>query len=777
MNFLSSDPERNYLYTDKSRPMKLLKKPLCTNALVAPDARALVSLAVAILMALPSFSQEASGPVDLVNPRIGGISHVLMPTFPTVHRPYGMVRFYPVTSPGVSDSYLGGRIHGFPLNRPEHRGRAAITVMPLMGTGALQNRDLSSAFDHDFEKVTPYLYSVLLENSGITVDFAPTRRCGFFQFTPETTDELVLVFQTTDDGNFELKNAQNLVGGEAFNGIREYVNIWFNRPVKQSGYIDPGGKIVNKSKAKGKGLKFFVVFNGSEQVKMNYGISWIDESQAGKNLLQEIPGWDFNKVVSDGRDDWNHELGKIRVKGGTDDQRITFYTALYRCMERMVNINEYGRYFSAYNKKVVKTTHDFYVDDWSWDTFRTLHPLRFLISPERETDMIRSYILMGEQSGWMPTFPQVSGDAKCMIGHHQAAIIADAWMKGIRGYDLQRAYKLLRKNAMEGTMIPWQEGPATELDKFYREKGWFPALTPGETETVKQVSSFEKRQAVAVTLEHAYDDWCLAQLAGQLKLTEDEKLFSTRSGNYKFVFNPATGFMSPRKADGSWVEPFDPKTSGGTGCRDYFAEINSWNYSWFVPHDIDNLISMMGGTAKFTARLDQLFEEPLNGYAKWTTFSNQPDASGNVGQFVMGNEPGFHVPYLYVYAGEAWKTQKRIRQLMDAWFRNDPMGICGDEDGGGLSSWYVFSAMGFYPMTPGKPEYVIGSPIFEEVAMDLGGGKVLRIKAQGSSAQNKYVHGVTVNGQPVTGYRFSHKDIAEGGTIVLEMVNRPMMEN
>jgi predicted alpha-1,2-mannosidase len=737
--------------------------------------RSVLFLFITVLISQPLISQEAASPADLVNPRIGGISHVLMPTFPTVHRPYGMVRFFPVTSPGVSDSYLGGRIYGFPLNQPEHRGRAAITVMPASGLESLQKPDLSSAFDHDFEKVTPFSYNVLLDDVNITVDFTPTDRCGFYQFSPESTKDLVLVFQTADEGSFDLKNEQNLLGSEAFSGIRQYVNIWFNRPVKQSGYVDASGTIVSKSKVKGKNIKYFVVFNGAEMVKMNYGISWIDENQAGRNLLQEIPGWDFNGIVEKGRDAWNRELLKIKVKGGTENQRITFYTALYRSMERMVNINEYGRYFSAYNKKTVKTTHNFYVDDWSWDTFRTLHPLRFLISPDREADMIKSYILMGEQSGWMPTFPQVSGDAKCMIGHHQAAIIADAWMKGIRGFDLPRAYKLLKKNAMEGTMIPWQEGPATELDEFYRSKGWFPALAPGEAETVKQVGPFEKRQAVAVTMEESYDDWCLAQLAGEMKQAEDQKLFLARSRNYINVFNPATGFMSPKKADGTWVEPFDPKISGGTGCRDYFAEINSWNYSWFVPHDIDNLISMMGGKEKFTARLDQLFEESLNGYAKWTTISTQPDASGIVGQFVMGNEPGFHVPYLYVFADKAWKTQKRVRQLMDAWFRNDVMGICGDEDGGALSSWFVFSAMGFYPMTPGKPEYVIGSPLFEEVTIDLGNGKELRIKAQGASAQNKYVTGITVNGQPVTNFRFSHKDIAEGGTVVLEMAARPLL--
>lgn len=734
----------------------------------------ILALIPALILPFSLTAQEPSNPVDLVNPHIGGIAHVLMPTFPTVHRPYGMLRFYPVTSPGIPDSYLAGRIYGFPLNRPEHRGRAVITVMPVSGINQVTKSDLSSSFDRDFEKVTPYHYQVLLDNGYITVDFAPTERCGFFQFSPESTKELVLVFQTIEDGTFNLKGNQNLIGEESVKSATQHVNIWFNRPVEQSGYVDEDGNIVEKKKTKGKGIRYFVAFSGSEQVKMNYGISWVNQTQAARSLIQEIPGWDFNKTIRDGRNAWNAELGKIRIKGGTHDQQVTFYTALYRSMERMVNINENGRYYSAYNKKNNKTTHNVYVDDWSWDTFRTLHPLRFLISPDREADMIKSYILMGEQSGWMPTFPQITGDAKCMIGHHQAAIIADAWMKGIRGFDLPRAYKLLRKNAMEGTMIPWQEGPATELDRFYREKGWFPALAPGEPETVKEVATFEKRQAVAVTLEHAYDDWCLAQLANELNHTEDRDVLLARAKNYQNVFNPETGFMSPRKADGSWVEPFDPKTSEGPGCREYFAEVNSWNYSWFVPHDIDNLITLMGGREAFVSRLDQLFEESLTGYAKWGTFKEQPDATGLVGQFVMGNEPGFHVPYLYVYAGEPWKTQHRIRQLMDAWFRNDVMGICGDEDGGGLSSWYVFSAMGFYPMTPGRPEYVIGSPLFEEVTITLGKGKELVIKAPGVSAQNKYVHGVTVNGEAAGNLRFSHAAIADGGTILLDLGSRPL---
>jgi len=707
--------------------------------------------------------------VDLVNPRIGNISHVLMPTFPTVHRPYGMIRFWPVTTPGLVDTYLADRIYAFPLNRPEHRGGPAITVMPYKGKKSLLKKNDGAEFDHDFETVSPYYYSVQLDEMEMKVEFTPTERCAFFSFSSANTEDLVLLFNTDDVSRFQLKGVQNLTGYETYKGVRQYVNIFFNHRIKETGYINEEGRLVKAKTARGNNLKYYVVFDGSVEVIMNYAISWISTKQAGRNLLKENPGWNFQQTVDAGANAWNAELGKIKVKGGTMDQRVTFYTALYRTMERMININEYGKYFSAYDGKVHKTASDFYVDDWSWDTYRSLHPLRFLIAPGRERDMLRSYILMYSQSGWMPAFPQIYGDAKCMIGHHQAAIFADAWTKGIHSFSKSKAYAGLRKNAFQGTMVPWSEGPATKLDTFYRDNGYFPALSPGEPELEKSVSKFEKRQSVAVTLEHAYDDWCLAQLAETWGYDEDTAILKKRADNFKNVYNPETGFMSPKMENGEWVDPFDPKTSGGVGCRDYFAEVNSWNYTWSVQHDIPALIELMGGNEAFVAKLDQLFSESLSGYAKWGTLKDQPDASGLTGQFVMGNEQGFHVPYLYTLAGQPWKTQKRVRQLMDAWFRNDLMGICGDEDGGGLSSWYVFSAMGFYPVTPGKAEYVLGSPIFEEIKIDLGKGKFFTIKAPFVSKQNKYIQSVTLNGEKQEGYLLSHKAISEGGTLVLDM--------
>ncbi len=731
----------------------------------------ILSIIVASLLLIPSlYAQDQEGDlVDLVNPRIGNVSHVLMPTFPTVHRPYGMIRFWPVTNPGLVDPYLATRIYGFPLNRPVHRGGPAMTFMPYMGKEDLTLDSRGSEFDKDFETITPYYYSVQLDDLDMKVEFAPTERCAFFVFSPARSDQLVLLFEAKDDSRFQVKGTQNLTAYDTFMGVKQHTNIFFNHPILESGYINDAGELIKSKKAKGNGLRFYVVFDGSVQVMMNYALSWIDEKQAGRNLLKENPGWDFQKVINGGIAAWNKSLGKIQVKGGSLDQRVTFYTALYRSMERMVNINEYGRYFSAYDGKVHKTNHDFYVDDWSWDTYRSLHPLRFLIDRDREQDMLRSYILMYEQSGWMPTFPQIYGDAKCMIGHHQAAMFADAWAKGIRSFSKGKAYAGLRKNAFEGTMLPWKEGPATELDEFYRSNGYFPAIHENEIETVEAVHGYERRQAVAVTLEHAYNDWCLAQLATAWDHPEDAETLMQRSKNYQHVFNPDIGFMAPKRADGSWVEPFDPKRSGGDGCRAYFAEVNSWNYSWSVQHDIPGLIELMGGAQKFTERLDALFTESLIGYAKWGTFQHQPDATGLTGQFVMGNEPGFHVPYLYTLAGQPWKTQKRVRQLMDTWFRNDIMGIAGDEDGGSLSSWFVFSAMGFYPVTPGKPEYVIGSPIFEEIQIELDNGKYFTIKAPFVSAQNKYVQSISLNGELTDSHILQHEAILDGGTLILDM--------
>ena len=546
-------------------------------------------------------------------------------------------------------------------------------------------------------------------------------------------------------------------------GVRSYFHAEFSKPI--AGHVERFGN----------SLSFATDFatRAGEQIEVRVGISYISAEQAKKNLEREIAKATFDQVKARTRAAWNRALSTILVTGGTERQRTIFYTALYRTLCRMTDITEDGRYYSGYDHQVHQADgHDFYVDDGLWDTYRSAHPLSLLIETARQMDMVRSYIRMYEQSGWMPSFPSIGGDRAVMIGHHSTALIADAYTKGYRDFDVEQAYAGMKKNAMEATMLPWRRGPMTPLDKVYLEKGFFPALAKGETESVREVHPSEHRQAVSVTLENCYDDWCLSQVAKGLGKQDDYAYFMKRAHNYANVFNQQTGFMEPKTADGNWVEGFDPKLGGGQGGRAWFAECNSWVYTWHVQHDPAGLMALMGGREKFAAKLDQLFvEQP--GTSKFAFLGQFPDMTGLIGMYPQGNEPAFHIPYLYDYCGQPWKTQRRVREIMDVWYGDGPLGICGDEDGGAMSSWYVLSAMGFYPVSPGQPAYEIGSPLFAETRITLDRGKVFTIIARGVSAQNKYVQSATLNGKPWDKAWFAHSDLAGGGTLVLAMGPKP----
>src|SRR6187402_1810701 len=318
------------------------------------------------------------------------------------------------------------------------------------------------------------------------------------------------------------------------------------------------------------------------------------------------------------------------------------------------------------------------------------------------------------------------------------------------------------ENALERTHLPWTRGEATDLDRFYQKSGFFPALAKGEKEKETRVHPYEGRQASSVTLENAYDDWCIAQLAKALGHEDVSQKFLKRAGNYALLFNPATGFIEAKSQNGKWIEGFDPKLGGGQGGRAYFAEVNSYVDTFHVQHDPAGLMKLMGGREKFVARLDGLFQEPL-GTSRWTFLGQFPDMTGLLGMYPQGNEPAFHIPYLYIAAGQPWKTQRRVRQIMDAQYTDRPEGIPGDEDTGAMSSWYVFSALGFYPMCPGSPVYEIGSPLFARSVVSVGEGKKLTIVAHGVSAANKYIQSATLNGKPLARAWFWHREIAEVG--------------
>ncbi len=714
-------------------------------------------------------------PVDKVNLKIGAISHLLVPTYPTVQIPNSMVRIYPYTTPGINDDYLASRIFSFPVNIPSHRGHPLSTLMITTNMNSIAPDSIASSYDHDFETSTPYYYSVLLEDPGIWAGYTVAKRGAIYHFRSEAGGKVRIVLRSTHSGKYEMDTPSIIRGYDHLDKVTQFLYaVSEPAPQQTQPFTGAGDKIVAVSEeSEGSGIILSYDLPKDGSIIIRTGISFISAEQARQNESKEIASRSFADIKNAAREDWNKALSRIKVTGGTKDEQQFFYTALYRCYERMIDITEDGHYYSAYDNKVHEIHgHDFYVDDWSWDTFRSLHPLRTILHPEQEADMINSYILMFQQSGWMPSFPTLSGDMGAMIGHHQAEIITDAWLKGIKNFDINEAYEGLRKNAMEGTMLPWREGPLTDLDKVYLEKGFFPAKKPGEKETEPEVHPFEGRQAVAVTLEHSYDDWVLSRLSASLGKSEDEKMFAKRGQNYKNVYNPENGFMSPKTADGKWVEPFDPKSPAGIGGREYFAECNAWVYTWFVPQDIGGLASLMGGRQAAIRRLDQLFDEPP-GKSKWQYLGNMPDATGLTGLFTMGNEPSFHIPYLYDLLGAPWKTQKRVRQLMEAWFRDDLMGMSGDDDGGAMSSWYVFSALGFYPVCPGNPVYVIGSPEFEKAVIDLPGDKTFTLRALNVSSQNKYIQSATLNGKPLNVPWFTHNDLIHGGELDLQMGPRP----
>ena len=708
--------------------------------------------------------------VDYVNPYIGGISQLLVPTYPTAHLPNSLMRIIPART-----SFASEELSGLSLIVTGHRGGTAFRLRPFDAASMLANPP--DRYTYDQEKVTPYRYSVYLDGQQTNVALAPSRRSAIYTFDYERADVSHCFALTVKQG--ALRSSGQVVSGyESLgeSGTKIYLYLVFsespqNAGVLQNDSVTPGTETVG-----GESPSVVLSFDrATRHLGMRYGVSYLSVEQAKRNLEEEISGFDLDEVAQKGRNLWNAALGKIRVEGASENDRTVFYTSLYRIYERMINVSEDGKYYSPFDERIHEDGGvPFYTDDWVWDTFRAVHPLRILINPVEESDMVESYLRMAQQSkeGWMPTFPQVTGDLHCMNGKHFISVVWDAYEKGLRGFDLEAAYIACRKTLVESTLCPWRRAPANSLDAFYKEKGYFPALWPGEKEPFAVVHPFEKRQAVAVTLGASYDSWCLAQMAKALGKTVDYQYFETCAYNYRQLFNPDTGFFHPKDADGRFIEPFDYRFSGGAGARDYYDENNGWTYRWDVQHNVGDLVQLMGGPEKFVRNLDQLFVEGL-GCSRPEFYRQFADSTANIGQFTMANEPSMHIPYLYNYAGAPWKTQKHVREVLHMWFRNDLMGVPGDEDGGGLSSFVVFSAMGFYPVTPGTDSYNIGSPIFSRVTVDLGGGKTFIVEAKDCSEDNKYVQSARLNGRDWNKPWFSHRDLSCGGKLELQMGNRP----
>jgi predicted alpha-1,2-mannosidase len=675
-----------------------------------------------------------------VNPFIGTGGHGH--TFPGAIVPFGMVQLSPDTRLTGWDGcsgyhYSDSEIYGFSHTHLSGTGISDygdILLLPSVNDGLPEGRR-AARFQHRNETASPGYYSVRLDDGNILVELTATARVGMHRYTFPRTEAANIFLDLTHrdkvlDARFLFINGTTIVGWRRSQAWAKdqvvYFALEFSQPF--SGFV-------------GKGPKAYFRFDASEgkPLLVKVGISAVDTDGALKNLRTELNHWDFDKVRTDAKAAWNAELNKINVNGGTDAQLTNFYTALYHAMTAPnlfmdVDGRYRGRDFKTHEAKDFSTYTVFSL----WDTFRAAHPLYTIIDQKRTRDFIKTFLAQYEQGGRLPVWELAANETDTMIGYHAVSVIADAAMKGIDGFDLRQAFEAMKHSA--------------ELKHY----GLGPYIKSG------LISMEDERESVSKVLEYAYDDWCIAQVAKKLGETADYERYITRAQSYKNVFDRVTGFMRPR-SNGNWLEPFDPRE-----VTFAFTEANSWQYTFFVPQDISGLIKLMGGREQFAKKLDQLFAADSR-----TTGREQADITGLIGQYAHGNEPSHHIAYLYSYAGQPWKTQARVRQIMDQFYKPEPDGLIGNEDCGQMSAWYVLSAAGFYPVTPGSQTYVIGSPLFPEVRFNLENGKLFTIKASNVSDRNVYVQSATLNGKPYNKSFLLHDDLMAGGELVLQMGARP----
>ncbi|OQX78495.1 MAG: glycosyl hydrolase family 92 [Bacteroidetes bacterium 4484_249] len=697
-----------------------------------------------------------------VNPLIGTDGHGH--TFPGASLPFGMVQLSPDTRLEGWDGcsgyhYSDSIVYGFSHTHLSGTGvpdYGDILFMPTTGDIKFNNGSddtdagYASRFSHNNEKASAGFYSTFLDDYNIAVALTCTKRVGFHKYTfPESKNSNVIIDLQHRDKVIEA--GIDIVSDTEISGFRRstawandqiiYFVAEFSKSFNRYGVFD-GNEIKNNNKqAQGENIKAYVSFNTeeNEDVLVKVGISAVSIEGAQKNLKSELSGWKFEKVREDAKKTWNKELSKIIVIGGTEEQKTVFYTALYHAFlvpNLFMDVDEKyrGRDLNTHQAE----GFDYYTVFSLWDTFRGEHPLFTITQQKRTVDFIKTMIAQYEQGGRLPVWELAANETECMIGYHSVPVIVDAYMKGIQDFDTEKAFEAIKYSA--------------ELDHFglkqYKKFGYIPAQ--------------DEAESVSKTLEYAYDDWCIAIMAKELGKTDDYNKFIKRAQSYKNIFDPATGFMRA-KMNGRWFEPFDPKEVNFN-----YTEANSWQYSFFVPQDISGLVNMMGGKDIFENKLDEMFTESTE-----TTGRQQSDITGLIGQYAHGNEPSHHMAYLYNFIGKPWKTQKRVRQILNDLYTEKPDGLCGNEDCGQMSAWYVLSAMGFYPVTPGAPIYAVGSPLFDEVTINLENGKVFTITANNNSEKNIYIQSAKLNGQDYTKSFIEHQDIMKGGELVFEMGPEP----
>ena len=686
--------------------------------------------------------------------------------YPGATSPFGMIQLSPDTSeaPNWGDAsgydYNRNTIFGFSHTRLSGTGASDLIDITLMPTSSGRT---SSAFTHDEEKARPGYYQVMLKDENINAELTTTQRNGIhrYQYPAGKDAEIILdMDHSADKGSWgrRIINSQiRILNDHAVEGYR-IITAWaklrkiyfymeFSSPILTSTLRDGGRVHENTAVINGTNLHGcfrFGQLNG-KPLTCKVALSSVSMENARQNMEQEAPHWDFDRYVAAADADWEKQLGKIEVKG-TEVQKEIFYTALYHTMiqpNTMSDVN--GEYMAAdYTTRKVANNETHYTTFSLWDTFRASHPLYTLLEPERVTDFVKSMIRQYEYYGYLPIWQLWGQDNYCMIGNHSIPVITDAILKGIPGIDMEKAYEAVYNSSV--TSHP--NSPFEVWEKY--------GFMPENIQT----------QSVSITLEQAFDDWCVAQLAAKLNKDADYQRFHKRSEYYRNLFHPKTKFFQSKNDKGEWIEPFDPYQYGGNGGHP-FTEGNAWQYFWYVPHNIQALMELTGGTKAFEQKLDTFFT------STYKSEQMNHNASGFVGQYAHGNEPSHHVAYLYNFAGQPWKTQKYVSHILNTLYNNTSSGYAGNDDCGQMSAWYVFSAMGFYPVNPADGRYIIGSPLLDECTLKLAGNKEFRIRTIRKSPEDIYIQSVTLNGKKHKDFFITHQDIMNGGTMVFKMGKKP----
>ncbi len=701
--------------------------------------------------------------------------------------PHGMVKLSPdsVVDSGSVDAYEYGsdRIEGFShthLQGPGGGGNgySQILFMPTTGPLKTDTAEYASAFSHESEKASPGYYAVTLDDYGVEVELTATAHAGMHRYTFPASESARVLMDIghsrgdSRDGHVEFLDDHTVAGFGVYN-VHPILDLLLSRPDDVVGrstvfffavFDTPfdfhgtwhgraADAEVNEDSGSESGawIGAYVGFKtaAQQQIEVRVGISMVSVEQARKNLQEEIGDSSFDEIHQQARRAWNCRLNRVQVEGGTVSQRKIFYTALYHTLFAPADYTEAGGvFFSGADGKgaVFESDRSFYTDDWcAWDTFRTSRPLATLVEPSTVSDVVASYLHLYKQGGWLPKCPwNATGYSSVMIGNHAVSIIADAYVKGIRDYDQDLAWEAMEKSANE-------DDPDRLVDGVC---GYVNVGTPPEYVQNGYVShECDAHQSASMTLEYAYDDWCIAQVADGMGKSGKRDEYLARSQNFRNQFNSETRFMQGRHRDGSWVGAFDPADSQDAND---FCEATSWIYSWFVPQDIAGLMELMGGPQEFSSRLDEFFSN---------------------GQFDPSNEPSFHVPFLYNFAGESFKTQELVRKVLDEEFSDKPDGLAGNDDSGATSAWIVFAAMGLYPVAPGNGVYEISSPWFQSITLHLDpavySGKDFTITAKGNSDINRYIQSATLNGQALEKNELTHEEIVNGCQLVLTMGTAP----